>query len=147
MEFKKEKSKVKMVKIPGLIIKLISLCLFSHILLCFQNIFMLFSVATLLFRIQLRPLRNTIIRSQWPRGIRHELSSLAWIPELWVRIPLKAWVSVYVYSTFVLFCVQVAALRRADAPSKESYWLCKKIKKLKMRQRSYKRAVEPHIDR
>jgi hypothetical protein len=29
-------------------------------------------------------------------------------------------------SVFVLFCVQVAALRRADLPSKESYWLFKK---------------------
>jgi hypothetical protein len=32
---------------------------------------------------------------------------------------------------FVLFCVQVAALRPADPPSKEFYRLCKKIKKLK----------------
>jgi hypothetical protein len=32
--------------------------------------------------------------------------------------------SVCVYSVFVLFCVQVAALRRADPPSKESYGLC-----------------------
>jgi hypothetical protein len=31
---------------------------------------------------------------------------------------------------FVLFCVQVAALRRANLPSKKSYQLCKKIKKL-----------------
>jgi hypothetical protein len=44
----------------------------------------------------------------------------------WVRIPLKAWISVYVYSLFVLSCVQVAALRRADLPSKESYRLCKR---------------------
>jgi hypothetical protein len=33
--------------------------------------------------------------------------------------------SVCVYSVFVLSCVQVAALRRADPPSKESYRLCK----------------------
>jgi hypothetical protein len=32
---------------------------------------------------------------------------------------------VCVYSVFVLSCVQVAALRRADPPSKESYRLCK----------------------
>jgi hypothetical protein len=31
--------------------------------------------------------------------------------------------SVCIYSLFVLSCVQVAALRRADPPSKESYWL------------------------
>jgi hypothetical protein len=43
----------------------------------------------------------------------------------WVRIPLKAWMSVWcVYSVFVLFCVQVKALRRADPPSKESYQMC-----------------------
>jgi hypothetical protein len=33
--------------------------------------------------------------------------------------------SVCVYSVFVLSCVQVAALGRADPPSKESYRLCK----------------------
>jgi hypothetical protein len=42
----------------------------------------------------------------------------------WVRIPLEACMSVCVYSVFVLFCVYVAALQRADPPSKESYWLC-----------------------
>jgi hypothetical protein len=35
-------------------------------------------------------------------------------------------VCVCVYSVFVLFCVLVAALRRADPPSKETYRLCKK---------------------
>jgi hypothetical protein len=39
---------------------------------------------------------------------------------------------------FVLSCVQVAALRGADPPSKESYRLCKKINKLKKRPRSNK---------
>jgi hypothetical protein len=32
--------------------------------------------------------------------------------------------SVCVYTVFLLSCVQVAALRRADPPSKESYRLC-----------------------
>jgi hypothetical protein len=32
--------------------------------------------------------------------------------------------SVCVYSVFVLSCVQVAALRRADPPSTDSYRLC-----------------------
>jgi hypothetical protein len=36
----------------------------------------------------------------------------------------RGWMSMCVYSVFVLFCVQVAALRRADPPSKESYRLC-----------------------
>jgi hypothetical protein len=35
-------------------------------------------------------------------------------------------VCVCVYSLFVLTCVQVAALRRTDHSSKESYRLCKK---------------------
>jgi hypothetical protein len=37
----------------------------------------------------------------------------------------EAWMSVCVYSLFVLSCVQVAALRRADPQFKESYRLCK----------------------
>jgi hypothetical protein len=41
--------------------------------------------------------------------------------------------SVFVYSVFVLLCVQVAALRVADPPSKVSYRLCEKVKKLKKR--------------
>jgi hypothetical protein len=40
-------------------------------------------------------------------------------------MPLEAWMSVCVYSVFVLSCVQVTALRGADPPSKESYRLCK----------------------
>jgi hypothetical protein len=70
-------------------------------------------------------------QSQWLRGLRHELSSPAQTLGLWVRIPLEAWISVCVYSVFVLSCVQVVALQQADPPSKESYRLCNKIKKLK----------------
>jgi hypothetical protein len=33
-------------------------------------------------------------RSQWPRGLGHELSSLGRMLGTWVRIPLKAWMSV-----------------------------------------------------
>jgi hypothetical protein len=54
--------------------------------------------------------RNSLLvtqlgRSQWPRGLRHELSSPARTLRLWVRIPLEAWMSVCVYYVFVLFCV------------------------------------------
>jgi hypothetical protein len=41
----------------------------------------------------------------------------------WVRIQLETWMSVCFYSVFVLFCVEEAALRWADPPSKEFYWL------------------------
>jgi hypothetical protein len=58
--------------------------------------------------------------------LRRKLSSPAQLLGSWVRIPLKAWMSVCVYSVFVLSCVQGAALRRADPPSKESYRLCKR---------------------
>jgi hypothetical protein len=37
-------------------------------------------------------------RSQWPRIARHEMPSLARTLGSWVRIPLKAWMSVCVYS-------------------------------------------------
>jgi hypothetical protein len=64
-------------------------------------------------------------RSRSSRGLRHELSSLARTLGSWVRIPLKAWMSVCVYSVFVLSFVQVVAFRRANHSSKESYRLCK----------------------
>jgi hypothetical protein len=38
--------------------------------------------------------------SQLPRGLRHELSSLARTLEPWVRIPLETWTSVFVYSAY-----------------------------------------------
>jgi hypothetical protein len=41
-------------------------------------------------------------RSQWPRGLGHELSSLTRTLGSWVRILLKAWMSVWVCSVFVL---------------------------------------------
>jgi hypothetical protein len=63
-------------------------------------------------------------RSQWPRGLRHELSSLSRTLGSWVRIPLKAWMSVCIYSVFVLSCVHVVALATGWSPSKESYRLC-----------------------
>jgi hypothetical protein len=40
-------------------------------------------------------------RSEWPRGIRHEMSSLARTLGSWILIPLKAWMFVCVYSVFV----------------------------------------------
>jgi hypothetical protein len=46
--------------------------------------------------------RYHMSRSQWQRGIWHELSSLARMLGSWVRIPLEAWRSVCVYSVFVL---------------------------------------------
>jgi hypothetical protein len=63
----------------------------------------------------------SVCRSQWPRGLRHELSSSAQTLGSWVRIALEARMSMCFYSAFVLSCVQVSALRRAHPPFKESY--------------------------
>jgi hypothetical protein len=76
------------------------------------------------------------------RDVSHELSSPAKTLGSWVRIPLEAWMSVCVHSVFVLSCVQIAALRRADPPYKESYRLCKTIKKLQKAAETQHRAVE-----
>jgi hypothetical protein len=49
---------------------------------------------------------NLLGRSQWPRGLRHELSSLARTLRSWVRIPFKAWMSVSCeFILFLLLCV------------------------------------------
>jgi hypothetical protein len=44
-------------------------------------------------------------RSQRPCVLRHEPISLARKLESWVRIPLNTWMSLCVYSVFVLLCV------------------------------------------
>jgi hypothetical protein len=44
-------------------------------------------------------------RSQWPRGLRHELSSLSQTLGSCVRIALKTWMSVCVYSLCAVLCV------------------------------------------
>jgi hypothetical protein len=64
---------------------------------------------------------NLDCRTQWPRGLRHELSSPTETLLSWVRAPFETWVSVSVFITriFVLFCVQVAALLLADTPVQE----------------------------
>jgi transposase InsO family protein len=41
-------------------------------------------------------------------------------------VPLKPWMSVCVYSVFMLSCVYVVALRRPDHSSKESCLVCEK---------------------
>jgi hypothetical protein len=50
-------------------------------------------------------------------------------------------VCVCVYSVFVLFCMWVAALRRADPPSKEFYRLCKKDYAAEEEARAQRRVV------
>jgi hypothetical protein len=40
----------------------------------------------------------TFSRSQWPRRVRHEMSSPAQAVGSWVRIPLEAWISVFMLS-------------------------------------------------
>jgi hypothetical protein len=59
----------------------------------------------------------------------------------WVLITLKSWMSV-----FVLLCVQVAFLRRANLPSKESYRLCIGLINSKKAAKVQQRAVEPKRD-
>jgi hypothetical protein len=65
---------------------------------------------------------NSRIRwSQWPRRLRHEISSLAKTLGSWVWIPLEARMSAF----FKCLCcpVEVAGLRGADLPSKGFYRL------------------------
>jgi hypothetical protein len=61
---------------------------------------------------------------------------------IWVRIQLEAWMSVCVRSVFVLSCVKVEVLRRADHSSEESYCLCKKDYETEEEAREQQRAVE-----
>jgi hypothetical protein len=66
-------------------------------------------------------------RSQWLRGLRHELTSPAL--ESSVRIPLEAWMCVCVYSVFVLSSVQVELPCNGLIPRPRSPTFC--VKRLK----------------
>jgi hypothetical protein len=50
--------------------------------------------------------QHFICRSRWPRGLRHELSSLARTLRSWVLIPLKIWMSV-LCAYFLCLCCSV----------------------------------------
>jgi hypothetical protein len=74
---------------------------------------------------------KTECRSQWP---------FARSKDVIVGSNPTQGIDVYVclFCVYVLSCMQIAALRRANPSTKESYRLCKKIKKLKKRTRPYK---------
>jgi hypothetical protein len=74
-------------------------------------------------------------RSQWPRVLGHELSSLARPLGSWVRISLRVWmfrVCMRLFCAYVALCY-VAALRWADHSSNEPDRLWKIIKELNKR--------------
>jgi hypothetical protein len=63
---------------------------------------------SLLLRIQYLCGLEHVCRSQWPRGLRHVLSSLARMLGVWVRIQHKAWMfGVYLclLCVFVVLCL------------------------------------------
>jgi hypothetical protein len=84
-------------------------------------------------RISIRYAIGETGRSQWPRSLSYEQSSPAQTLRSWVRIPFMSRMPVCIYSVFVLSSVQVAALRRADPPSKVSYRLRKRSRNWKKR--------------
>jgi hypothetical protein len=87
----------------------------------------------------------TTSRPQWPSDLRHELSSLARTLGSWVPIPLKAWMSVCVYSVCVVLCVS-SGLATGWSPVQGVLPTVYRIKKLKKRQRSNKWTAEPLIE-
>jgi hypothetical protein len=78
--------------------------------------------------------KDYMCRSQWPRGLRHELSSLARTLGSWVRNPLKAWMSVCAF--IMCLCCPLCRWRPCDGliTRPRSLTVCvKKIKELKKR--------------
>jgi hypothetical protein len=68
---------------------------------CISRRFLTCAFKTISKSVKIISHRFLLRRSQWPRGLRHELSSLARTLWSWVRIPLEVWMSLR------LFCVCV----------------------------------------
>jgi hypothetical protein len=82
--------------------------------------------------------------SQWPRGLRHELSPPAQTLGSWVPIPLDVWTPVCVYSVCVVLCAG-RGLLMGWSPVKGVVSTVYRIKELKKRPTPNKWAVEPLI--
>jgi hypothetical protein len=70
--------------------------------------------------------------------------SKAWTVFAGIMVSNPTWgKGVCVFILFVLSCVYVAALRRTDPPSKESYVLCKKDEETEGAAKVLQSAVDP----
>jgi hypothetical protein len=80
---------------------------YTHNICIFWNVRSFIAIYKRVLHKQIK-LRNCYTRKAdhtGPRGLIHEPSSLSRTLGSLVRIPLEAWISVCVYSVFVLFCV------------------------------------------
>jgi hypothetical protein len=101
-----------------------------HMCFCLEDLFMFF--------FHFNVTKGVGSRSQWPRCLRHELSSLTRTLWSWVRIPLKAWISVYAF--ILCLCCPVCRQRLCDG---ESYRLCKNDYGTEEEDKAQQRAVVP----
>jgi hypothetical protein len=85
--------------------------------------------------------------SDRPRGLKHELSSPTQTLGSWFESHSRHG-CLCSFILFMLFCVQIEALRRADPPSKESYRLCIRLRNWKSSEGPTKgcKAIDRQID-
>jgi hypothetical protein len=78
-------------------------------------------------------------RAQWPRGRRHELSSLTRTLGSWVRVPFKAWMSV-----LFAFILRVGRdLATGSFPVQGGLPTVYRVMKLKKCPKAHQRAIQP----
>jgi hypothetical protein len=93
----------------------------SHVIPCLRSSFIVNINGRLIALCLFTRALHTNSRSEWQRGLKHEMPSPTQMQGSWVRIQLEAWVSVFI------LCLSYP-VQGSDPPFKESYRLSVRLR-------------------